>query len=122
MLLLLCEDKSQSQKSYWEATTIVQTKDNGGLNQSGSRDGAKCSAYTLKVKPRFAEGFDVGMREQSRMTIKFLASAIEKMKLPFMRWEYQFHKIRSLGLPIRHVEVQVSLSEKFISYMHINDI
>lgn len=63
--------------------TIVQAKDNGGLNQTGnSRDGGKCSTYMPKIKPRrFAEELDVGIREQSRMTMKFLASASEKMRI-----------------------------------------
>ena len=51
----------------------------------------------------------MGMREQSRMTIKFLASATEKIVLPFMRWEDQFHKIRSLGPPIRDDELTASM-------------
>ena len=51
----------------------------------------------------------MGMREESTRTIKFLASAAEKIELPSMRWEDQFHKIRSLGPPIRDDELTASM-------------
>lgn len=77
------------------------------MNQVGNNGGSgKCSAYILKIRPRSAKvGKMWDIKEQSRMTIKFLALVTGEMGIAIYKdGKSNFMKLTVWGLSIRDVE------------------
>lgn len=77
------------------------------MNQVGNNGGSgKCSEYILKIKPRSAKVSKMwDIKEQSRMTIKFLALVTGEMGIAIYKdGKSNFMKLTVWGLPIRDVE------------------